>query len=159
MFFLPRLIISNSSLMYSIVFIVWHVQIVQSTTLLIQILLFYYKPLLDEAEICSWQNSSVYNTSDGHITNQITVRNHKYLTKRFKSLCQITRDVTKFEFDDVRISATSGVFDICRILWSFSVDANSQKISHSSLRMATGAACAQLVLGRSWYFNLLQLTN
>jgi len=40
-----------------------------------------------------------------------------------------SRDVTKFEFvlDDVRILATSGVFDIRRIVWNFSVECEQSK--------------------------------
>ena len=55
-----------------------------------------------------------------------------------------TRDVTKFEFkfDDVWIMATSGVFEYFE---AFLSNANSQKISHLSLRTATGEHV------RSWF--------
>ena len=55
------------------------------------------------------------------------------------------RDVTKFEFDDVRILATSGVFDIRQIVEAFLSNVNSGKISRLSLRTATG------VHARSWF--------
>jgi len=57
------------------------------------------------------------------------------------------RDVTMFEFDDVRILATSGVFDIRRIVWSFSVECKQSK---NFPFIAQNGNCVQLVLGRSF---------
>jgi len=58
----------------------------------------------------------------------------------FSSLCRYdVRHVTKFEFRfDVRILATSVVFDIRQIVEAFLSNRNSQKIFNLSLRTATG---------------------
>ena len=73
----------------------------------------------------------------------------------------LSTDVTKFkfEFHDVRILATSGVFDIRRIVWSFSVECKQSKNFPFIAQNGNWCACAQLVLFRSWHFDLLQLTN
>jgi len=66
-------------------------------------------------------------------------------------------DVTKFKFkfDDIRILATSGVFDIPQIVWSFSVECEQSKNFPFIAQKGNWCTCAQLVLGCSFQMLLL----
>jgi len=59
------------------------------------------------------------------------------------------RDVTKFEFDfdDVRILASAGIFDI---RWSFSVECRQSQNFPFIAQNSNWCACAQLVLSHSF---------
>jgi len=108
-----------------------------------------------DARLLQWK-THLWNCSQ-MLYNYVSVRRtiahiNKYILCTLTTLWHCSRYykiLLLFEFDDVRILDTSGVFNCHRIVWGFFVECEqSKKIFHLSLRMATGAHVRQV---RSWF--------
>jgi len=117
----------------------------------------HIKCLLTYTPISYW--SSAGPRKNAVTLNELLIKYGSSLFHKIQSPTHCLNLLRMWQSSNSTTLDTFGVFDIRRIVWNFSLECEQSKNVPFIAQNSNWCACAQLVLGHSWQFDLLQLTN